>query len=57
MPELENLDERLVDLEVRAAFQERTIAALDDVVRALLVRVDALTRKLEELEKQRETPA
>ena len=56
MPDLENLDERLVDLEVRAAFQERTIAALDDVVRVLVTRVDALTRRVEELEKGRGTP-
>ena len=57
MPDLENLDERLVDLEVRAAFQDRTIAALDDAVRALVSRVESLTRRLDELEKQRETPA
>jgi uncharacterized coiled-coil protein SlyX len=57
MPDLEHLDERLVDLEVRTAFQERTITALDDVVRALVMRVDELARKVEELEKQRETPA
>ena len=57
MPDLESLDERMVDLEVRAAFQDRTIAALDEAVRALASRVDVLTRRLDELEKQRETPA
>jgi uncharacterized coiled-coil protein SlyX len=56
MPDLENLDERLVDLEVRAAFQDRTITALDDAVRALMTRIESLTRRVEELEKQRETP-
>jgi uncharacterized coiled-coil protein SlyX len=54
MADLENLDERLVDLEVRAAFQERTIAGLDEVVRVLLTRLDALTRRVDELERHRE---
>ena len=54
MPEpdrIEELSDRLIDLEVKLAFQERTVNALDDVVRQLLARVDHLTRRLETLEK------
>ncbi len=45
------LDERLVDLEVRLAFQDRTVTQLDEAVRALLAKVDALTHRIEELER------
>jgi uncharacterized coiled-coil protein SlyX len=48
---IDELTERLVDLEVRLAFQDRALAALDDVVRALATRVEVLTRALGELQK------
>jgi uncharacterized coiled-coil protein SlyX len=35
----DNPSERLIDLEVRIAYQDRTIAALDQVVRELAERV------------------
>ena len=39
-------EERLIDLEVRLAYQDRTLRTLDDVVRTLADRVDALGRQL-----------
>jgi uncharacterized coiled-coil protein SlyX len=47
------LDERLVDLEVRLAFQDRAVTQLDEVVRALVAKLDALQRRVEELERAR----
>jgi len=44
----DELAERLLDLEVKVAYQDRTIAALDEVVRALAARVDELEAKLRE---------
>ena len=38
-------DERLMDLEVKVAYQEKTIAELDQVVRELAARVAALEAK------------
>ena len=46
------LDEKLVDLEVKLAFQDRAVTALDEVVRVLVAKVDALTRRIEELERK-----
>ena len=43
------LAESLLDLEVRVAYQDRTINALDEVVRALYTRVDDLAKELAEL--------
>lgn len=43
------LAESLLDLEVRVAYQDRTLTALDEVVRALYTRVDALQQELGEL--------
>jgi uncharacterized coiled-coil protein SlyX len=41
----DDLAERLIDLEVRIAYQDRTIAALDEVVRALAERIAVLETK------------
>jgi len=46
---LAELSERLIELEVRLAYQDRTVAALDDVVRALAARIDQLEKELETL--------
>ncbi|MCA9635745.1 MAG: SlyX family protein [Myxococcales bacterium] len=43
------LEERLVDLEVRFAFQQQTLEDLDVVVREFAGRVEALERDLAEL--------
>ncbi|HTJ41315.1 MAG TPA: SlyX family protein [Kofleriaceae bacterium] len=48
---VEELSDRLIDLEVKLAFQDRTITALDDVVRALVAKVEHLTRRVDALEK------
>jgi uncharacterized coiled-coil protein SlyX len=44
-----DLADRLTDAEVRLAYQDRTIAALDEVVRELADRVARLERELERL--------
>lgn len=40
---------RVIDLEVRAAFQAQTLEALDGVVREFAARVEALERQVIEL--------
>ncbi len=40
-----DLERRIVELEVKVSFQERTIDDLDAVLRALAARVDALERE------------
>jgi uncharacterized coiled-coil protein SlyX len=51
------LAESLLDLEVRVAYQDRTITALDEVVRALHARVDSLEKELVELRAGAASPA
>lgn len=46
------MDERLTDLEIKVAFQEHTTLALDDVLRALVDRVDRLERELTALREE-----
>ena len=41
--------ERLIDFEIRLAYQDRTVAALDEVVRALYDRVTRLEQELHDL--------
>lgn len=48
-PTVQELERRVVDLEVRATFQSETIEALDEVVRMFAARVEALERRLAEL--------
>jgi SlyX protein len=43
------LAERITDLEVKVAFQDRLIASLDDVVRRFSARVERLEQELVEL--------
>jgi uncharacterized coiled-coil protein SlyX len=43
------VEDRLIELEVRVAFQERLIAELDEVVRALRAQVERLEADLAQL--------
>ena len=43
------LEKRIVDLEVRAAFQDKLIADLDEVLSEFALRVENLERQLQEL--------
>ena len=52
-----DLVERLTDLEVRVAYQDRVIASLDDVVRLFAARVERLERELDELRAGAKSPA
>lgn len=45
----QELERRVIDLEVGIAFQAQTIEALDGVVREFAARVEALERRLTEL--------
>lgn len=45
------LADLVTDLEVRLAYQDRAARALDDVVRTLFIRVEALENELRELRK------
>lgn len=45
------MEERLVELEIRVAYQEKTIAELDAVVREFAERTAKLERELEDLRK------
>lgn len=42
-------DDRVMDLEVKVAFQEHTIATLDEELRKTMDRLEALERRVEEL--------
>lgn len=48
-PDLATLAETVTDLEVRLAYQDRQVAALDDVVRTLFTRLEAVEKELREL--------
>ncbi|HVV82763.1 MAG TPA: SlyX family protein [Kofleriaceae bacterium] len=43
------LAEHVTDLEVRLAYQDRALAALDEVVRTLFARLEAVEQELREL--------
>ncbi len=51
-PTREELERRIVDLEVRAAFQTQTMELLDGVVREFAARVETLERALIEVRGQ-----
>jgi SlyX protein len=42
-------EERIVELEVRVAYQDKIIADLDEVIRSFTVRVERLERELREV--------
>jgi uncharacterized coiled-coil protein SlyX len=51
-----DLVERMTDLEVRLAYQDRVIEALDEVVRKFAARVETLERELAELRAGAKSP-
>ncbi len=46
------LERRIVELEVRQAFQDQTIHDLDTVIRDFTARIEVLTRTVAHLERQ-----
>lgn len=46
------MEDRIIELEVRVAYQDKIIADLDDVLRAFTSRVEALQRELVELKER-----
>ena len=51
------MEERITELEVRIAYQESTIASLDEVVRDFSKRVETLERLLREIREGTATDA
>jgi uncharacterized coiled-coil protein SlyX len=43
------MDERIIEMEIRIAHQDRVIGALDEVVRAFATRVERLEQQVQEL--------
>lgn len=43
------MDERIIELEIRIAHQDRVIAALDEVVSAFATRVERLEQQIQDL--------
>jgi SlyX protein len=56
MADQAELTERLTDLEVRVAYQDRVVTALDDVVRQLSAKIEHLERELSELRAGAKSP-
>ena len=48
------MERRMEDLEVKVAFQEHTIAQLDEVVRDLRAEVEQLRREVKEIREQQQ---
>lgn len=51
------LEARIIELEVRAAYQDQTIAALDEVVRTFADRVEELSAEINRLRQSVEEKA
>lgn len=51
------MEERIIELEVRVAYQDKLIEELDDVVRAFTRKVEELERELKELKETVEAGA
>lgn len=50
------MDERLTDLEIKVAYQDKLIADLDALVRSFGVRLDELSRELKQLKEGVRSP-
>lgn len=46
------MEDRIIELEVRVAYQDKIIADLDEVLRAFTSKVEALQRELVELKQK-----
>jgi uncharacterized coiled-coil protein SlyX len=55
-PESAELSERMLDLEVRLAYQDRQVRALDALVREFADRLDAAERELKQLKQTVASP-
>lgn len=56
-PDLRRLEQRIVELEVKLSFHERTIDDLDAVLRRFTARVEALERELSQVRGEAESRA
>ncbi len=56
MTAIDELADRVMDLEVRLAYQDKTIATLDNVVRALADKVDHLSAELRQVRQSMASP-
>lgn len=50
------MDERLTDLEIKVAYQDKTISDLEALVRGFGVRLDQMARELEQLKSAVKSP-
>jgi len=54
--ELSTLRETVLDLEVRLAYQDRAVATLDELVRTLFGRIEALEKEIKVLRESQALP-
>lgn len=57
MSEPTALSEQVLELEIRVAYQDRKVAALDEVVRTFTARVEELERQIKEMKAAAKSPA
>lgn len=50
------MEDRIVELEVRLAYQDKLLSDLDEVVRSFAARVEALEREVRELKETTAAP-
>ena len=50
------MEERLTDLEIKVAYQDKTIADLETLVRGFGVRIDQMARELDQLKNGMKSP-
>jgi uncharacterized coiled-coil protein SlyX len=53
----EDVHERMMDLEVRLAFQDQLLQQLDDVLRTLVSRLDVAEQTIRQLQNAEKSPA
>jgi SlyX protein len=50
------MEDRLTDLEIKVAYQDKTIADLETLVRGFGVRIDQMARELDQLKNGMKSP-